>query len=77
MLVNLDDAYQVVGIWQLSVDKARSIFAHREKYRKWQVTQDRFKREWSSQDLVDSSPAPRRGPTNVQEANGQRRSGRL
>jgi hypothetical protein len=45
VLVNMDDIYQLVGMWQLSVDQARKLFVHREKYRKWQVTQDRFKRE--------------------------------
>jgi hypothetical protein len=45
VLVNLDDDYRLAGIWRLGRETARGISAHREKYRKFQVTQARFKAE--------------------------------
>lgn len=39
VLVNLADDYSVRGMWKLPVEKARTIFVHREKFRKYQATQ--------------------------------------
>ena len=44
VLVNLTDDYRVRGMWQLPVEKARALFAHREKFRKYQATQKSVKR---------------------------------
>jgi hypothetical protein len=43
VLVNLDQDYCPNGIWQLSVRKARKIFLSREDFRKYQITQKKFK----------------------------------
>ena len=43
ILVNLSDDYRMTGIWRLGVDKARSLFTHREKFRKHQATQKAVK----------------------------------
>lgn len=39
VLVNLADDYRVRGMWRLPVQKARELFVHREKFRKYQATQ--------------------------------------
>ena len=39
VLVNLTDDYRVNGMWRLPVEKARALFVHREKFRKYQATQ--------------------------------------
>lgn len=43
VLVNLSDDYSVRGMWLLPVDKARALFVHREKFRKYQATQKTVK----------------------------------
>ena len=43
ILVNLDDDYQPIGIWRLSVQQARTLFTSREDFRKYQVSQKKFK----------------------------------
>lgn len=45
VLVNMDDEYQLIGMWRLPVERARALFVHREKYRKFQLTQEGFKRQ--------------------------------
>jgi len=45
VLVNLAEDYRLIGMWCLPVHKARTIFTFREKYRKYQATQKRFKQE--------------------------------
>lgn len=44
VLVNLADDYSVRGMWRLSVEKARTLFVYREKFRKYQATQTSVKR---------------------------------
>lgn len=43
ILVNLDDFYRVKGMWKLSKEMAEKIFVWREKFRKYQTTQDKVK----------------------------------
>ncbi len=43
VLVNLDDAYMLTGMWSLPVDQAKPLFTFRQKFRRYQVTQQRFK----------------------------------
>jgi hypothetical protein len=43
VLVNLVNDYGIAGMWRLSVEKARSLFVHREKFRKYQATQKAVK----------------------------------
>jgi len=43
VLVNLDQDYRLVGLWRMQVSTAQRLFVHREKYRKYQLTQTRFK----------------------------------
>ncbi len=43
VLINMDENYALGGIWRMDQKKAREIFAHREEYRKYQVTQRSFK----------------------------------
>lgn len=43
VLVNLDEHYHLLGMWRLPVEKARTLFTFREKFRKYQATQDRVK----------------------------------
>ncbi len=43
VLVNLDKDYHLIGLWLLPVDKARKIFVFREKFRKYQATQEKVK----------------------------------
>jgi len=43
ILVNLDDQYHVKGMWKLTNEEAQKIFVFREKFRKYQTTQDKFK----------------------------------
>jgi hypothetical protein len=45
VLVNLDDAYMLTGMWSLPVERAKMVFTFREKFRKYQATQERLKRE--------------------------------
>ena len=44
LLVNLDDKYKLAGMWRLTVDQARKIFIKRPKFKKYQVTQNKFKK---------------------------------
>jgi hypothetical protein len=43
VLVNMDADYNVSGTWRLTVEQARGMCAHQEKFRKFQVSQKRFK----------------------------------
>ena len=43
VLVNLTDDNGVRGMWRLPVDKARALFVHRERFRKYQATQKAVK----------------------------------
>lgn len=43
VLVNLDDDYQLTGMWRISVAQAREIFTERLKFRKYQTTQTKVK----------------------------------
>jgi len=43
VLVNLTDDYRPLGMWKLSVDRARELAADRGKYNKFQLTQKAFK----------------------------------
>jgi len=43
ILVNLDEQYHVKGMWKLSREVAQTIFVWREKFHKYQVTQDKIK----------------------------------
>lgn len=43
VLVNLDEDYQLVGMWRISVDQARETFTWRKRFRKYQMTQKGFK----------------------------------
>lgn len=43
VLVNLDLDYHLTGIWRLSKEVAESIFMWREKFHKYQATQDKIK----------------------------------
>lgn len=45
VLVNMNDDYKLNGMWRLEREKVRAICTHREKFRKFQVTQARFKAE--------------------------------
>ncbi len=45
VLVNVDDDYRLAGMWRLPVAQVRAICVNREKFRKFQVTQSRFKAE--------------------------------
>ena len=44
ILVNLDDVYRVRGMWKLTCEQAQAIFVWREKYHKYQTTQDSVKK---------------------------------
>mgnify|MGYP001113145225 CR=1 FL=1 len=43
VLVELDSAYQLSGIWRITSDQARKIFTYRDKFRKYQATQTKVK----------------------------------
>lgn len=43
ILVNLDGSYHLKGMWRMTVDQAKAIFAQRGKFRKHQTTQKKFK----------------------------------
>lgn len=43
ILINLDELYQLKGMWKLSRKMAEGIFTRREKFRKFQTTQQKFK----------------------------------
>jgi len=43
ILVNLAEDYRLIGMWQLPVERAKTVFSFREKYRKYQATQERVK----------------------------------
>ncbi len=43
VLVNLDNQYKIKGMWKLSREMAQTIFVWREKFRKYQTTQDKIK----------------------------------
>jgi len=46
VLVNLDDSYQVAGMWQLSVEEVQALAAHRQYdgISKYQISQSVFKK---------------------------------
>jgi len=54
ILVNLDETYRLTGMWRMPVEQARSIFVWREKYRKYQASQDKVKA--NSERLVLCAP---------------------
>lgn len=43
ILVNLDNLYRLIEMWKMSSDQARQIFTQRKDFRKYQVTQKKFK----------------------------------
>ena len=43
VLVNVDDKFLLSGMWLATIDQAKEIFTSREKFRKNQVTQKKFK----------------------------------
>jgi hypothetical protein len=43
VLVELDDAYQLTGLWRMTADQAREIFVSRPKFLKYQTTVAKFK----------------------------------
>ena len=43
ILINLDDMYQIKGIWSLASEKVKEICSYRENHKKYQVTQNKFK----------------------------------
>src|SRR5262249_37018321 len=45
VLVNLDADYHLAGMWRLAVEQVKPLCAWREQFRKFQVTQTRFKAE--------------------------------
>jgi len=47
VLVNLDAEYQSAGMWRLAAEQVKPLCTWREKFRKFQVTQARFKTEAS------------------------------
>jgi hypothetical protein len=44
VLVNIDDQYNVTGMWVLGVERAKEMFTFRAKFRKYQATQQGVKR---------------------------------
>ena len=44
ILINLDENYQIKGIWKLAQTEAKTLFVRREKFRKYQATQDIVKK---------------------------------
>ena len=42
-LVNLRDDYSFTGLWRLPAESAQKLFVFREKYRKYQATQESVK----------------------------------
>jgi len=47
ILINLSKQYVLTGMWCLPVGKARAIFKYQSRFRKYQVTQQKVKREAS------------------------------
>ncbi len=43
VLVNLDENYQLMGMWRITVAQAKEIFTERAKFRKYQATQGKVK----------------------------------
>lgn len=43
VLVNMDDDYQLIGMWRITVAQAREIFVEHLKFRKYQTTQSKVK----------------------------------
>ncbi len=43
ILVNLDDNYQLTGIWLAKADDVKQMSVHRPDFRRYQVTQRKFK----------------------------------
>jgi hypothetical protein len=43
VLINIDANYALAGIWRLTVAQVRGLCKYQEKFRKFQVTQARFK----------------------------------
>lgn len=56
LLVNLSDDYSLRGIWKLPVEEARSLFVHRDKFRKYQATQKSVKQNAEALSLSKSRP---------------------
>ena len=44
ILVNLDEAYSLSGMWSIPVDQVKTLCTFREKFRKFQVPQEQLKR---------------------------------
>ena len=44
ILVNLNEDYQPIGMWQLNTGQAKNTFTPRDKFRKYQTTQNMFKK---------------------------------
>ena len=44
LLANLEDNYRIAGVWQMGTEKARELFVPREDFRKYQLSQNRFKK---------------------------------
>jgi hypothetical protein len=43
VLVNLDENYQLIGMWRITTAQAQEISVFRQDYRKYQVTQTKIK----------------------------------
>lgn len=43
VLVNMDEDYQLIGMWRITVEQAKKIFSERVKFRKYQATQSKVK----------------------------------
>ncbi len=43
VLVNLDEDYQLIGMWRITAAQAREIFIERAKFHKYQATQNKVK----------------------------------
>jgi hypothetical protein len=56
VLVNLTEDYAVQGMWRLPVEKARALFVHREKFRKYQATQKSVKHIADALSLTKVAP---------------------
>ena len=45
VLVNLNESYALSGMWSIPVDQVKALCTFREKFRKFQVRQERLKRQ--------------------------------
>lgn len=61
VLVNLDENYQLSGMWRITKEQAEQIFVERVKFRKYQTSQDMIKR-------LGELLAPNAVPTNRQSS---------